>query len=391
MLMNDPGYVFSHRLPLLKGAQAAGYDVHLACPRIGPRAAELAERGVSAHEVPLERGLTGVRQLGRGLLRLGRLLVELRPSVLHCVTLQHVALGGPLAELHRVPLCVYSIHGLGSTFISQTRRARALRAGLEPALRALLRSPRARTIVQNEDDAEFLVKARLCAPEQLFQTHGSGVDTDRFSPAPAPAGPLQVVLGSRMIADKGIGEFAQAARLLRRRGCNARFVLAGPLDPRNATGVSTRQLESWQREAGVEWRGAVGDMAGLLRASHVACLPSYREGLPKFLAEAAACGVPVVTTDVPGCRAAVRPGVTGLTVPPRNSEALAEALATLLCNPNLRAAMGAAGRKFALERFAAARVVAQCLRVYASTGPIPGAKRSVAPAANERSERDRSG
>jgi glycosyltransferase involved in cell wall biosynthesis len=365
LFMNDAAYVFNHRLPLLRGAVQAGYEVHAACPGLHAHRERVEALGVVPHDVAIERGVSSPAAFWRGILGFDQVVARVRPDLVHCITLKQVIAGGPVAARRGVPLRVHSIHGLGSAFTAHSLLHRGLRLVLQPLLRAILGAPGVHTIVHNEDDRTFLVEGRYCGRDRLTCTPGSGVDTSRFYPnEEIVAEPVRVVLGARMIAEKGVVEFVEAARQLRHAGVGAKFMLAGPVDPKNLSTLSEGQLRSWQAEGVIEWLGEVSDMAALLRQSHVACLPSYREGLPKFLTEAAACGLPTVTTDVAGCRSAIEPEVTGLLVPARQSRPLADALRRLIEDAPLRARLGAAGRELALRRFAEARVVEQVLDVY---------------------------
>jgi len=227
----------------------------------------------------------------------------------------------------------------------------------------LLSASRGRVIVQNPDDAELLKKAGVKGSNMLM-IRGAGVDTLEFSFSPVPPEPVCVVLASRILWDKGVGEFVDAARQLIQDGVEARFILVGDPDPDNPTSIPEKTLSAWQEEKVIEWWGHRDDMVAVFHAAHIACLPSYREGLPKVLLEAAACGRPIVTTDVPGCREVVREGENGLLVPVRNAQALSEALRCLIKNHELRAQMGRRSREIMLKDFSSEKVIAQTLSVY---------------------------
>jgi glycosyltransferase involved in cell wall biosynthesis len=209
-----------------------------------------------------------------------------------------------------------------------------------------------------------LMQATGLSFNKVAMIRGSGVDLLRFKQLPVPSGLPIVVFPSRLLADKGIFEFVAAARLLRRQGMLARFVLAGLVDPANPTSVTPAQLDDWAAEGVIENWGYRSDMPQVLSKATVVALPSYREGLPKALIEAAACGRAVVTTDVPGCRDAIEPGVTGLLVPVREGEALAKAIEKLLTHPEQREDMGQAGRRLAEQEFDVKAVVDKHLAIY---------------------------
>jgi glycosyltransferase involved in cell wall biosynthesis len=220
-------------------------------------------------------------------------------------------------------------------------------------------------IFQNSEDRDTLLGFGALRPAQAVMIRGSGVDLARYVCTPEPpASPPIVVMASRLLYDKGVREFVEAARLLRGTGIDARFLLAGDPDFGNPAAVSAADLTRWRDEGVVECIGHCGDMPGLFAGAHLVVLPSYREGLPKVLVEAAACGRAVVTTDVAGCRDAVVPGETGMLVQPRNVRALVDAIAGLLANPDERQRMGAAARRLAEREFAVERIVDEHMQVY---------------------------
>jgi glycosyltransferase involved in cell wall biosynthesis len=249
---------------------------------------------------------------------------------------------------------------MGWLFTSEKGTAR----WLKPIVRqALLRLTAGVTIVQNPDDQALLTDLGL-DPGRIRLIPGAGVDLDAFRPTAAPNGRPTVVMATRLLWDKGVGEFIAAARLLRARGIEARFILAGERDPLNPASVSANDVREWASEGVVEYVGFVEDMPGFLTRSHVVCLPSYREGLPKSLVEAAAAGRAIVTTNVPGCREVVRDGYNGLLVPPRSSTDLAAALERLVADPVLRDEMGRRGRVLAEQQFGEDTIIKQTLALY---------------------------
>jgi glycosyltransferase involved in cell wall biosynthesis len=233
------------------------------------------------------------------------------------------------------------------------------------ALRSFLTGDNHIVIVQNDADRAELVRRRLAAPNRIRLIRGAGVELDVFKVQPEPDGPPIAAFAGRLILDKGVGQFVEAARRLRRRGIGARFVLVGEPDPDNPTTVPLGMLEEWLREGVVELWGRRTDMPAVLSSIHVVCLPStYGEGVPKILLETAASGRAVVTTDWPGCRDAIEPGVTGLLVPPGDESALADALERLLTDSSTRQRFGAAARALAERDFDVRAVVASTLNVY---------------------------
>jgi glycosyltransferase involved in cell wall biosynthesis len=361
-VVNVDWFFLSHRLPLALGARDAGVEVMVAAGDTG-RAGEIRAQGLEFVPLPITRDGTGMGAELATMAALARLYRRVRADMVHHVTIKPVLYGSVAARVAPGMAIVNAISGLGYVF-SQGGRP-LLRAGAQAAYRVALGGPRTRTIFQNPEDRDEFVRKGLVKQATTVLIRGSGVDPARFVPAPEPAGDPIVMLASRMLWEKGVGEFVEAARALRGRGVRARFVLVGPADPGNPTGVPAAQLRAWADEGVVEWWGERTDMHHVLAQAAVVTLPSfYKEGLPKVLLEAAAAGKPLVATDIPGCREIVLPGRNGELIPPRDAPALAAAVGALLDSPALRARYGAAGRALAEAEFTEARVVAQTLAVY---------------------------
>jgi glycosyltransferase involved in cell wall biosynthesis len=364
-IVNAAWFFLSHRLPIARAARAAGYDVHLlAGVTSAAEAGALESEGIVLHRAPIVRGSVNPLADLRFLLHTLRVMRSISPALVHNVTVKPVLYGTLAARLLGVPGIINAISGLGYAFSDESRWI--LAAALMSAYRFTLRSPRVHVIFQNDDDAREFLSAGAVSQEQSVLIRGSGVDLDAYHPAPEEATtPPLVVLPARMLRDKGVVEYVAAARLLRERGCQARMVLAGPLDPSSPSALTRDEITQLTANAPVEWLGPVPDMPGLYRRTHIVCLPSYyREGLPKSLLEACAAGRPIVTTDLPGCRAVVMHGVNGLLVPPRDAVALAAALQSLIEDSALRGRLGSAGRVRAEREFGIDKVVEQTMRLY---------------------------
>ncbi|CUK03105.1 glycosyltransferase family 4 protein [Achromobacter xylosoxidans] len=350
-VVNNPAFFMSHRVPVALAAQRAGYDVHVATMD-GPAVADIEALGMTHHAIPMTRsGKHPLQELGT-LLALLRLFRRLRPQVVHLVTIKPVLYGGIAARLARVPGMVAAISGLGFVFLSNSLKMRLVRAVVARLYRLALGHRNSRVIFQNGADRDLLKSLGAVRDEQVVLIRGAGVDLDlcRALPEP-PAPPVVVTMVARLLRDKGVQEFVQAARLLRERGVPVTMRLVGGVDAGNPASATPAEVDAWQREGCVQALGERADVPQLYADSHIAVLPSYREGLPKSLIEAAACGRAVVTTDVPGCRDAIDPGKTGLLVPVRDPQALADAIARLAGDATQRQAMGAAGRALAEREF----------------------------------------
>ena len=365
IVVNVDWFFLSHRLPVARGARERGAEVVIAAADSG-RAADVVAEGFVFEPLPFTRkGQAPWREV-LAVIALLRLYLNVRPHLVHHVTVKPVLYGSLVARLVLPRAAVVNaISGLGFAF-SEDRRARHVGRVVRLLYRMALRHPRSRTVFQNPDDLRRFVAQGLLRERQAVLVRGSGVDCGVFAPAPVPPpGPPLVLLSSRLLFEKGVGDFVEAARLVRAQRPEVRFVLAGTPDEGNPTSVPVPQLEAWVQEGAVEWLGHCTAMAELLRTASVYCLPTYYpEGVPKALLEAGATALALVATDVAGCREVVQDGVTGLLVPPRSPESLAAAVLRLLDDRDLSARLGEAARRLVVEEFAEPLVVARTMDHY---------------------------
>jgi glycosyltransferase involved in cell wall biosynthesis len=362
-LVTEDWYFCSHRLPLARAAIADGFRVSVVT-RVARHGDEIRGAGVELIPMDLRRRSMNPFQAGRTVFGLARIYRNVRPDIAHHVAVKPVLYGSIAARLAGVPGVVNAVAGMGYAFSSTDFKARLLRPAILAAFRALLNARGSRLIVQNRDDRALLISKGIVDAERVRLIRGSGVDTTVFLPRPEPTGTPVVMLASRLLRDKGIFEFIEAAKQLMSENIAARFVLVGAPDPENPASISPAQLKDLIGDA-VEWWGPRDDMPRVLAEASVVCLPSsYREGLPKILLEAAACGRPIVATDVPGCREIVVHGENGLLVPARDSGALAAAVKALLDDPDRRSILGARGRCMTEENFSVEHISHQTLNVY---------------------------
>lgn len=367
-VVNNPAFFLSHRLPLALAAKQAGFDVHVATMD-GPSVTQIVEHGLTHHVVPMSRsGKNPVREI-ETLFFLWRLFRRLRPTVVHAVTIKPVLYGGIAARLAGVPAYIAAVSGLGFIFMRQRGGPDFLRLAATVLYRLALGHPNSRVIFQNANDRDVLERAGVVRARQAVLIRGSGVDLSAFPAAPEPEGPPIAIMVARLLIDKGVFEFVEAARMTAGDPSGLRWVLVGTPDPGNPASATEAQFRQWQDEGIVECLGERRDIADLYRGTHIAVLPSYREGLPKSLVEAAACARAVVTTDVPGCRDAIEPDVSGLLVPARDARALADAVLRLAKDGDLRRRMGAAGRELAEAEFDIRKVVQAHLAIYTELLP----------------------
>lgn len=360
-LVTEDWYFWSHRLPFARAARDAGARVVVAA-RFQNHRDRIAAEGFVAQPIPFDRsGLNPVRDLAtlRAIIAAYRWH---RPDLVHHVAAKPVLYGGIAAWLTGVPAVVQAMAGLGFLFLNDRAKTRAIRRLFLAVVRVSVRRRGSRLIVQNDDDRAVFRVAGV-PDARIVRIAGSGVDAVHFAPSPEPPGPPVALCVSRMLSDKGIVELVEAARLLRQHGVALTVRLVGGTDA-NPASIPQAQLDAWAAEGVVQVAGPSHEIAGEYARSHIAVLPSYREGLPKSLLEAAACGRPIVATDVPGCREICRDGETGLLVPARDPEALAEALARLAGDPALRARLGAAGRALVEAELSQEVIVGQTLALY---------------------------
>ena len=303
-----------------------------------------------------------------------KLFRKLKPDLTHLVTIKPVLYGGLAARLAGVPGMVVAVPGLGFMFVAKGLKATLIRQAVKRLYRQAFGKRNLRVIFQNADDRNTLLGSDALATEKTVLIPGSGVDLTQYFPNTEPNKPPIVIMAARLLRDKGVGEFAEAACNIKKHGIVARFLLAGEIDQHNPESMTGNEMAQIQAQGNIETLGYRDDIPTLFATSSIVVLPSYyREGLPRVLIEAAASGRAVVTTDAPGCRDAIEADVTGLLVPVRDVDALTAAIKSLLQDPVRCKAMGKAGRQRAERLFDIDDVVATHLRIYDElSGPVNG-------------------
>ena len=365
-VVSEDWYFVSHRLPQARAVRDLGCHVVVAT-RVGDAGHAIRSEGFTLAALPMERGSFNPFKEARTVWAIYRLLARHRPAVVHAVALKPILDAGLAAVFRRKVVVINAFTGMGAILGAGTARRHPLTRVLAGGVRVLSRLNRAYAIVQNSDDRAFVIEGGVAPADRVVLIPGSGVDVSVFAPAPEPAGPVTVLMVSRLLRDKGVGELVEAARLLRARGLSLRVWIVGDRDPDNPNSVSDGEIAGWTAAGDVTFLGRRSDIAQLWRQAHIATLPSYYgEGVPKSLLEAAASGRPIVTTDMPGCRDLVPDGRTGELVAPRDAAGLADALARLSQDPARRHAMGAGARRLAVDMFAEARIAGDTQRLYRS-------------------------
>jgi glycosyltransferase involved in cell wall biosynthesis len=364
---NTEWYLYNFRLALARFLRDQGFEVVMISPpgAYGPRLEAAGFRWIA---VPMQRRSLNPWREARLILRLIRIYAQERPHVVHNFTIKCVIYGALAARIVRIKPRVHAVTGLGYVFTSTDLLARLLRPFVRVLLRLALGGESSRLILQNKDDCLAFAHARLIAQTKIRLIRGSGVDTQRFTPAVSAgrgSATFRVLLAARLLWDKGLREYISAASMLRGEGLSMEFLLAGTCDPGNPGSATDQDVERWRRDGTVRPLGHVEDMAALLRECDLVVLPSsYREGVPRSLIEAAASGLAIVATDTPGCRDIVASGVTGLLVAPGDDVGLAAAIRWMVEHPEERTRMGAAGRQRVQAEFDERIVFDRTLAVY---------------------------
>jgi glycosyltransferase involved in cell wall biosynthesis len=374
-VVNNASFFESHRLSVAQHARRLGYAVglctgHEASPTLAEHALpRLAEAGLAPKRVSFRSARINPLLELMGFIQLVLHMRRFRPTLVHCASPKGVLYGGLAARLNDVPALVLAVSGMGYAYTGGQASAsrRWARAAYERLSHWAYGHPNKRVIVQNEDDAAAVTSRGLAWSSEVCLIAGSGVVLDDFIHLPLQGREPLIVLPARMLRDKGVVEFVQAAQALRQQSPQWRFVLAGTADYDNPSAVPRSMIEQWQRDGDINWMGHISDpkaMVALYARAAIVCLPSYREGMPRVLLEAAAAGCAVVTTDAIGCRDAIENGVTGDLVPVGNSQALANTLQALIHDPERRLLYGAAGRVRAQKLFGIDAVHHNTMAIY---------------------------
>ena len=364
-LVNSSSYFLSHRLGIAIEAKKQGYEVHIASPEDGCEDT-FKIKGLMHHKLPISRTSINIFSEIKAFLNIYFLIKKINPDLLHLITIKPVIYGGIISRLIQIKGVVSAVPGLGYVYISKGTRAAILRFFINYFYKVSFSKKSLKIIFQNKDDMNKLRLAVGFDPIKSVIIKGSGVDLDEFKSTPLPEGRPVISMISRLQEDKGVKEFARAAQMIKERKIEADFWLIGDTDSSYPSPILIEDLQEWENKGFLRLLGYRKDINILMGNSKIIVLPSYREGLPKVLLEAAACGRPVITTDVPGCRAAIEDGKTGLLVPPRDSSSLADKIEYLLGNKELLKKMGNAGRKLAEENFSLDKVVSAHLKIYSS-------------------------
>lgn len=362
-VINVDWFFLSHRLPIAVKALSEGYEVHVAT-KITDKAKEIHNYGFILHDIDISRGDLGFFSSLKAFLQLISLYKKINPQLVHLVTIKPIILGGIAARITKVRGVIAAISGLGYIFINQGFWASLRRFFIKMLYKLSLNHPNIRVICQNKNDLHVLREITRLHGDVFTLINGSGVALDKFKFLPCKTQIPNIMMASRLLIDKGVIEFLEAAKILSKKNIKANFILVGEPDLDNPSSITQAQIVEWESEGIIDFWGHRDNMHEVLPLASIVVLPSYREGFPKILIEAAACGRAVITTDVPGCRDAIYNEVTGLLVPMKDSHALADAIEKLVSNMKYCQKMGQEGRSMAEVKFDEKKVIKQHLEIY---------------------------
>ena len=353
------------RLPIAQRAIAEGVEVHLITELTGKYKREelLKDSGIIVHDVNFKRGSSNPLHLLTLFFKVFFILKKHTPEIVHLITIKSVLIGGLAARLAKINALVFAISGLGYAYIEQGIPAKIRKALISFLYKIVFNSQNILVIFQNKDDKEEIISKNKNLPHLIIP--GSGVDLLKFKFVDEVVTQIpRITMISRLLVHKGVLEFVEAARLIKEQNIKAQFELIGDLDSDNPASLTLDQCKEIEESGNVVLKGYIKDVALELENTNLVVLPSYREGFPKALIEASACGRAIVTTDVPGCREAVEHKKNGLLVPKENPYELAKAVRYLIENKNERREMGLKSRKIAEDKYSINQVVDTHMKIY---------------------------
>lgn len=371
LVANYDWVIYNFRLPLVDFLIEQGLEVILICPP-GEYSDRFLEGGYQWEPWTLNRRSTAPWRELTSIQDLVRIYRSLKPDLVHHITIKPIFYGSLAAKRAGIPRVINNFTGLGYLF-SEAKSAAFLRFLVLPVLRAVLPDQRNHTVLLNENDLQQLKKYHLIDPSQTIIIPGDGVDLARFSPPDENelrSEPPIVIMAARLLWDKGVAEYVEAARLVKDSDKSIRFLLAGEPDPGNPSCIPDHVLEEWRLEGMVELLGHREDMPDILRNATAAVLPSYHEGLPMFLLEAAASGLPLIASDIPGNRLVVKDMLNGILIPLKNSQALAQAISQILNEKSNRIKMGQESRLLVEKKFSLEVVLEEFRNLYHKIGVL---------------------
>lgn len=364
IVVNVDWFFISHRMEIAKQAKKSGWIVYVACQDTG-KSIEIERNGLNFIHIPFSRSGTNLINEINSIYSLFKIYKELKPDVIHQVSLKPVIYGSLIARILKINGVLNALSGLGYNFTNQ--RQTWIQRILITLMKIGFSGTNSSVIFQNQDDFALIQKLKITSSiNKIYFIKGSGVDLSKFKQTEfRDNSRVQILFPARMLKDKGIEDLREASKILKEKFYNKIiFILAGFIDKENKAGVSTEFIHGWEEDNYVRWIGHQENMIEVYINSDIVVLPSYREGMPKSLIEGCAIGRPIVTTHAPGCKECVDEGINGLKVPIKSPKELANALEKLIVSKDLRKEMGKASRKKAEEEFCLNQVIKKHLTIY---------------------------
>lgn len=363
-LVSHLSFFLSHRLQIASTAKKKGYDVIVAFGELDADTSSLRKDNIDLCHIPIDRGGKNFLKDLKSCYLIWKLFKNTNPNIVHLITIKPYLYGGIIARLAKVQCVVSAVSGLGSLFIQQNLFNRFLRLMLYPIYRVAFNHPNQCIIFQNNEDAKLFINRNIINSNKVKLLKGSGVTLKKFTQYKELRRTPTICFVGRLLRDKGINEFVSAANIIKKRNIKAKFLVAGEIDKKNPTGLSNKDLIKIKKNKNIQILGFQKNIAKIYAKSHIVCLPSYREGFPKTLIEAAAASRAIVTTNVPGCKDAIIKNKTGILVPARDPIKLADAIEWLIENPDIRISMGKRGRQLAQREFRIEKIVQAHMNIY---------------------------
>lgn len=362
IISNSDWFFLSHRLDIGLEAISKGYEVHIAT-KFTDKKEILSNYGFTTHILDMHRSRITLIELIKNFFDILNIIKEVKPNLIHAITIKPVIIGGIASRyFNNIPF-IAAISGLGYLFTSNNFISIVLRNFVKLFYKASLSGKLKKVIFQNSSDQEIVKKFCSLKKDDFLLIPGSGVDLDTYKPIKNKKSKKQILFASRLLRSKGLLQFVESAENL--KNIKYKFLIAGKFDLENPDGISKKEIYNWEKKQIIKYLGDIKDIRNLIQESDIVVLPSYYgEGLPKILIEAAACGVPVITTDHPGCKDAIIKNKTGLLVPIKDSRAISMAILKLINNKKLMESMGNSGRKFAERTFGIKKVVNIHMEIY---------------------------
>ena len=366
-IVNAVWYFRLHWLPLAVCIKKDGFEVYVASSNEKGEKKYIENTGIKFIEMPFQRQSMNPIRGFKSFIGIIRLIKETRPDIVHNITIKPVILGTLASRILSIPFIVNSVTGLGYTFIRPGFFGLLLRNAIKFIYRVLFTRKRLMVTFQNSEDRSLLYSNRRSFPESAIVIKGVGVNTTKYKQTPIPLDNNIVILASRLLWDKGVKEFVNAAKYLHENNVNVQMALVGEPDEKNPQSVSEDELYEWSKEKYIEWWGFQKNMPEVINKASIVVLPSYREGLPTILIEAASAGRPLIATNVPGCNEVVKNGINGFLVPVKNHIELATTIQKLITNNTLMTTMGENSRRIALNEFDFNIILQKHLELYKSS------------------------